>query len=861
MKKIILILLVVGLVGVSGAFAQYKPMLVANGVTLEAPAGSPYIFSHETSGNKVIVYLASNPSEVKVKMIDNDGNTVWDHTSDTGGSPYYTPVGCETSNGNIIVAWGEGKSPSAIYAEKLIPSGSNVSSDWVTRVSTQTTTVRYPRVAPDSNDGAYVGFDHYENSKYYVFAQHLSSTGPAWSSDLLLTYYERDYGLKLIAGTDGRGLYVFYNPAPIGDFTALYLVTNEGTTGTVVGSKSLVSNGTGFDVVKTGDHYYTVQHDTSDNIRIYKNTSDLSDVNNAVVCNETGTQEFPKIVADADPNGANLYVCWNDYRSGQRSNVDVYAQKLNSSLVPDLQWTANGELVSKTSGANVYAYMYTNGTITSSYAPMAHYNGDTYIAFQNYNPALSSWDDIKGTTEADIYMQVLDSNGTTLTNDLPICSIINYQFSPEIRTSTPFIAWNDYRTNSYLQMNGQRVDKIDTQITGITISPASSNMVINGLGFGADPRGYRYDPIAYGAEYNHVSRNGVRSDILEWRRTGITFDNYTYNDFLAGSNNDATIEVMAYGDSDSFTISKPSNVNISDIYFDGVAYTSGMVIKSNTLVTGAAESYYDITSASIDVDGSPSTLTVTNGAFSHQLSALSSGNHTIIISATDSEGGTGSTTCNVSVSSVITITDVKFGSEAYVEGDSVTGNTSFSCTIQSDYEIGSEIYISSGTGTGTEINVSTNYNPTTQVLNIPDLGVHITLMDEITFTLKAKDANGNVAIETFEVKNPETVQAENVIAQPPESPSDDIIIAANIGGADLGGSGVSGAQAAATSQSVQIIIYGPAGHPVSINRPVTVGYNEFRIPAASVINSNGIYIVKIVYKGKVIAKTRFVVLW
>lgn len=862
MKKIAVVLLMIGLIGVSGAFAQFKPVLITNGVTLDVEVGAPYIFSHETSGNKVLVYIAGNPSEVKVKMIDNDGNTVWDHTSDTGGSPYYNPVGCETSNGNIIVAWEEGKDspPTAIYAEKLIPSGGSVSSDWVTRVSTQTTVVRYPRVAPDSNDGAYVGFDHDENGLYYVYAQHLSSTGSAWSSDLLLTYYDRDYGHKLIAGADNQGLYTFYQAAPFGDFTTLYLVTTEGTTGSIVSSKSLGEFGASFDTVKAGDYYFIAQQDEDDNIRIYKAGSDLAIAGSAVVCNETGTQEFPKIVADADSNSANLYVCWNDYRSQTASNVDIYAQKYKISLSP--QWTTNGTLASKSSGVNVYAYMRPSGSIYGSYAPMVYYNGDTYIAFQNYSSAPSSWDDISATTEADIYMQVLDSNGTTLATDLPICSVLNHQYRPEIRTSTPFIAWYDRRSGSYLQVNGQRVDEVNTQIASITTSPATSNMVIDGVGFGADPSGYLYSGVTYGSEYNHVSVDGTIVDISSWTPTAITFDNYTYNDFLAGSNNDATIEVMAYGDSDSFTLSKPSNVAISDIYFDGVAYTaSGQVVNSNAVVTGEITSTYNITSASIEVDGSSSSLTLTNNQFSHTLSSLAAGGHTIIISAIDSAGGTGSTTCNVSVSSVITISDVKFGSQVYQDGTNVTGNTSFSCTIQSDYVIGNEIYISSGTGTGIEINVSTNYNPTTHVLNISDLGQHITLIGEVYFTLRAKDANNNEVSETFYVENPPTVQAKNVIAQPPESPSDDIIIAANIGGADLGGGGVSGTQAAAASQNVQIIIYGPAGYPVNINQPVTVGYNEFRIPAASVINSNGIYIVKIVYKGKVIAKTRFVVLW
>src|SRR5262249_9505531 len=56
-------------------------------------------------------------------------------------------------------------------------------------------------------------------------------------------------------------------------------------------------------------------------------------------------QEFPSIIPDGS-NGA--IICWDDNRVSL--NVDVYAQRLNGSGVP--QWTANGVPVSAVPASN-----------------------------------------------------------------------------------------------------------------------------------------------------------------------------------------------------------------------------------------------------------------------------------------------------------------------------------------------------------------------------------------------------------------------------------------------------------------------------------------------------------------------------
>ena len=59
---------------------------------------------------------------------------------------------------------------------------------------------------------------------------------------------------------------------------------------------------------------------------------------NLVICDRSGEETLPKIVATSD---GGCYVSWYDHASG---NYDVYMQRLNGS--GQIQWAANGLLIS-----------------------------------------------------------------------------------------------------------------------------------------------------------------------------------------------------------------------------------------------------------------------------------------------------------------------------------------------------------------------------------------------------------------------------------------------------------------------------------------------------------------------------------
>ncbi|MEA3493061.1 MAG: hypothetical protein U9R38_01595 [Candidatus Margulisiibacteriota bacterium] len=867
MRKLVLIFLMVGLIGVSGAFAQYKPMLATNGVAL-CPIdfdGGIYINLVGSAGNKLLMMVYNK--EITAKMIDNDGNSLWEeqissNTTDKKEDPMFV----ETSDGNIIFAWTDyrrGGSLPEVVMRKYDMSGTQLSAEIE---KTYGAIVKDIKIAPDDNGGFYLVY-FFGGYNSFAIDRYDGNMTSVWSNltPLALNGSTEDTRYELVSGGSGvdNRAFVVYS-------------TNEATSEAVAALASTVS-GNGkmqyqilgntvefFDTLELGGKFFVVQNSSTGNIVVQRLGRTVTgvfsiEVSKAQVCYAAGRQSIPKMVTD----GSSLCICWLDernYSEGQGNDLDIYIQKSTSDGV--MQWLADGLPVTHSDqGVKSYSLISANNEILCSQQAMVYGDGRVYLAWHDFrmDPDVSKDDPFSAmiaTKEADIYMQAVNiSDGSMLNSDLPVCSAVSAQILPSIFASSPFAAWVDLRDYPNLvSEEAQRADNISTAITSITTSPASANMVINGVGFGVDPNDYVYSGVTYGSEYNYVSVNGSIVGSPSWTPTAITFDNYTYNDFLAGPDSDVIVEVMAYGDTDSITLSKPSSIIISDIYFDGDAYsTSGQVISKNAIVTGEITSVQSITSSAISVDGSASTLTLTNDAFSYPLSSLSSGDHAIIISAIDSKGGTGSTTCNVSVSSVITISESSFNDKSYQRNDYVNSNTSFRGKVTSDYSI-SELKLSVGTGSGAEIDVLSDYD--NGYLEIADLGVHINLSGDVIFTLRAKDSNGNETSQVYYVSVAEQAVAKDVVATD-VSATQDARIGFNYGGqSSSSGSGIG---AAATGESVKILLYGPSGKPIMLQQAVTIGYNEVTL-SKELFDSNGIYIVKIYDGSRVIGKTRIVVL-
>ncbi|RLE40285.1 hypothetical protein DRJ16_07295, partial [Candidatus Woesearchaeota archaeon] len=135
----------------------------------------------------------------------------------------------------------------------------------------------------------------------------------------------------------------------------------------------------------------------------------------------SNTQASPSITTDQNNH---IIIAWHDYRNG---NYDIYAEILDS----------NGN------------------TVKDEFPITAHPNtqASTSITTDQNNNIIIAWHDWRnsGTPGADIYAEILDSNGNTIKDEFPITTYSNDQYRPSITTdqnSNIIIAWYDYRSGT-----------------------------------------------------------------------------------------------------------------------------------------------------------------------------------------------------------------------------------------------------------------------------------------------------------------------------------------------------------------------------------------------------------------------------
>ena len=150
-----------------------------------------------------------------------------------------------------------------------------------------------------------------------------------------------------------------------------------------------------------------------------------------VVCNASGLQEQPVLVADG---AGGVLAFRQDARNG--ADYDIYAQHINSSgqivATGGASWIANGIPMSTASG--------------SQYLPMAVSDGA--------GGAILAWQDGRhGAGNYDVYAQRVDGDGNLLwaPAGVPVCIAANNQINPTIvadGAGGAYIAWQDYRKGS-----------------------------------------------------------------------------------------------------------------------------------------------------------------------------------------------------------------------------------------------------------------------------------------------------------------------------------------------------------------------------------------------------------------------------
>ncbi|MHA1385476.1 MAG: hypothetical protein ACTSR3_17110 [Candidatus Helarchaeota archaeon] len=401
---------------------QYKPELCSDG-----------------AGGAIIVWEDDRNSnyDIFAQRIASNGSTLWiiNGTSIcSDSSNQYLPQICSDGNGGAIIVWEDYRgSSSDIYAQRINATGHVQWTNNGVAICTVSSNQYKPQICEDGNGGAVITW--YDTD---IYAQRIDSNGQIkWTSggipicddvssqgypqicnvgqgNFVIAWHDyRDGGINANIYAQMVDLYgnVQWTDDGIPICTSPYNqfqphLCQDGNGGAIIVWKDL-RNGANYDI-------YTQRVDKNGNLK-WEN-------NGTPICVLSYTQSSPVICSDG-LGGA--VISWDD---GRGSDWNIYAQRINSS--GSIQWTLNGI------GVCVLSEIQSNSAICGN----------------NYGGATIVWEDYRTGTDYDIYLQILDWNGTEMLahNGVALCNATDEQQSPKIcsdQEGNAIIVWQDMRNS------------------------------------------------------------------------------------------------------------------------------------------------------------------------------------------------------------------------------------------------------------------------------------------------------------------------------------------------------------------------------------------------------------------------------
>ena len=453
-----------GILAAARAEAQWSPNpAVNNPVAVATDVQSlPIVVSDVTSG-QIFTWVSarfdpptsSTVYDLYAQRIDGNGVLQWGTggvpivtgTVSMAGAPQVRPFAAVSNPYpylGIIVAWRDTRNSSDgdIYAQKLSVNGIP---QWVVGgmpVSNGFGVQRDPALVADGEDGAIVAWEDLRagpgNSD--IYAQRLSPSGlPLWiATGMPVCDAPGDQALPVIVNTQftgNLGAYIAWTDSRGADrdIYAQWLSSAGGRQWTLNGVVVSAAPGDQVRPVLNGSGPSLAWED-------YRNGGD-SDIyaqrlspsgqqqwtSDGVQVASTANASAPAIAVESGFGG--LYVAWQDERNGA-SNVDVFAQRVNVSGVPE--WQVNGIAVSAAPGSQL--------------APAAA------VPFSDFGLAVA-WEDRRSGT-GDIYAQRLQTSGAIAwtPDGVPVSVVPNAQrrvrIVPAATPSQPgltVMVWEDDR--------------------------------------------------------------------------------------------------------------------------------------------------------------------------------------------------------------------------------------------------------------------------------------------------------------------------------------------------------------------------------------------------------------------------------
>ncbi len=449
---------------------------VTNAAGLKAKGYASILVSVSPAGP---IVTSVNPAEVKagdqIRITGAGfGSTQGTSSVSIGGTPALsiiswsdtvitTTVPAGAANGSVLITEaGVNSSPGYIVVLWTKEDPENVA------VSAAAGDQRYPQPVSDGSGGAIITWMDFRDGNFDIYAQRVNGAGVVqWTADgvaISTTAGEQSFPQLISDGSGGAvitwqdtrsGTFDIYaqrvNGAGAVQWTADGVAIS--TAPDDQNNPQLIPDGSGGTIITWWDH----RNGTWD---IYAQRVNGSGVvqwtaDGVAISTAAGDQENPQLISD---NSGGAIITWQDYRN--ITNADVYAQRVNSAGA--VQWTADGVAIST--------------AINDQYVAQ--------LISDNSGGAIIAWHDYRNGSDADIYVQRVNSAGAAqwTADGVAISALAGEQIIPHLAvdgSGGAIITWMDHRSGTW-DIYAQRVNSAGTvqwTTDGIAISTAAGEQI------------------------------------------------------------------------------------------------------------------------------------------------------------------------------------------------------------------------------------------------------------------------------------------------------------------------------------------------------------------------------------------------
>ena len=400
----------------------------------------------------------SGVRDVIVQKVDADGNNLWGDygvVAVTAEGRQEDPQLVTDGDGGAYIIWmdyrDETDAEGDIYAQHVLSSGTLGWDPAGLALVDQPGQQSSPNICSDGQGGAYVIWKDNAASSYGdIYATHLSSEGVP-----IITYSSYRSSPSLNTGGSGEAVLVWNDDRNTDeDLYAQRISVGNNTINTEWGSGGkLICGASGEQTSPRVAHYdgdntiITWEDARNESTDVYYqilngNGDEQLSANGVSACIGDWQIIKPRVKAE----NAVAYIVWEDRRNGWTS--DIYAQKIDSD--GSIAWVENGLEITTSDGSQTEPRLNSDG------------NGGVYFV----------WEDGRYSDETgiDIYAQHVNESGeiTHAINGELICNAENVQFNPLVRddgSGGALIIWGDQRTGGSYGMYLQHLNSSGTTLT------------------------------------------------------------------------------------------------------------------------------------------------------------------------------------------------------------------------------------------------------------------------------------------------------------------------------------------------------------------------------------------------------------